>query len=1587
MKKIRRRVLAMLGAAMIAVSAVAPNNAAASETVSEASETIETAGETQVPTEANVDTEQAVPETTATEAVYQTGNTEESQKTETEKQTAGETVPKESETNPVAAEGIPAGETDTETENAAETAAEETTETEAETVKGTEEEIKEETEKQTEAAEEETSGQEETERHTAVNITNQAGQLKLNFGNAWYQDAAGGKTPLEELSGAVDYSAAGVLQTAGMDLMYRLNQEGEARTVQAGDWFEVTLPDVFTNLRLESSEAYGSDQAIEAADVQITGNTVKVTFKDAVNQRDWTGIHGLLHLAFEIQDEKMTETVTEYTAEIQEGNVYTFRLPARAAENEAADSSTEAIENVKSLFEEILKEYFAEALQYDLLSEEAGNIIRESVLAMDPETLEACAGQLTEAVNAFDALSAEDAVSFMETEAGLYQAIMTEVTEALTQMLSGGIAPMSLLPLEEIQAALVYNESIKTIDDLLANLQDQDGNKIQIAEDADTVWRYVKNETDGIESYEKYEIGSGQEIELFLDEDVSSYLLELIVGSGAQLDQGNIRYLVTVYLTQEVEERLSFEVYTEDENGVRSEVIPTAKQELYNDDFGTNFGVPLEPMKTVFYEVLGHTAESQYYLGISSLAAAHPERQVEVYTIFGYISYLQGQGIPITEQILNLDMTASGAGYKGNFSAPENIYDDFGLFFVVEKDLSGNEIRTTPIVFCIVPEFADMSYVNSKIFTKGNSGIEDVTCRKADSITFDELYINLSSGETDGKGIYEHFYMLKEGYSADSELYCAFDAHGNIYGDEANKYVTKAVVGLYDSLDEAADAEDIKEQLFPTDSSGDYGYKANYDTSKGGVYFTAFFDDGNIWRFHVKVMEYDPKYDENYVKQFTEAPVIGEADPWFRVTGAKDSNGEILPSYIVENGKNNNIDTAYGYGYQTVMINSTDTTIEPTFDCVDTDTVKITGIFLDGKPFETGQTIELDPNKAETQVIFNVEIMDENGEHTKNYPVSFVRKVSGPQLFVVEPKGDNIRSVFLTQYFESKHDILIANVGDAPLEDIRVELDAKHCKLDEYWTVGGDNNNILAPFDSVSSDSEYGELPNLAKIRLLPDGEGEVEGTLTIYAKDQEPIVIQLSGRAVNPEITTVELDDGVKWVPYSYMVTTNNMYDWNSLTFSLISGSLPNGMTLNEATGEIYGAPNTAGTYTFTIQADFSHEEFESSQKEFTITVLENEDATVFRSSDAGYSIIPDENGENGYVGEQVSAYEFMLTSLEEDELYISEGEYGEFAKLWLNGQALEEGTDYTTEAGSTRITIKSQTLKEKTIDGTNTISAEYNVDNKRGENLKRTSQNFRVEITPQETEKPAETEQPVQTEKPAETEQQPQSETTAQPVETEQTEQSERPAETNKETDKPSGIETPEETERTEETEKISETDGRTETEDSGETEESSEAGNVAETEESETAEETFGTITCSVYMVDGEDQPIADLLVELHSEPRSASTDSQGLATFSDVEFGRHTIYVKDGNGETIVSKDFEIQSGESLSLDGDIITAREGETITVKVRYEDGVLSLISVSEGTAVIPKTGDSTEIMPWFISAALALCVAAVCFRRKRAV
>lgn len=78
---------------------------------------------------------------------------------------------------------------------------------------------------------------------------------------------------------------------------------------------------------------------------------------------------------------------------------------------------------------------------------------------------------------------------------------------------------------------------------------------------------------------------------------------------------------------------------------------------------------------------------------------------------------------------------------------------------------------------------------------------------------------------------------------------------------------------------------------------------------------------------------------------------------------------------------------------------------------------------------------------------------------------------------------------------------------------------------------------------------------------------------------------IQTTGPAA-PEIATTSLNTLTQSVPFSQTLVVNGTPPF---TFSVSSGTLPAGLSLNTATGTISGTPSASGSYSFTIQANNS--------------------------------------------------------------------------------------------------------------------------------------------------------------------------------------------------------------------------------------------------------------------------------------------------------------------------------------------------------------------------------------------------------------
>ena len=82
----------------------------------------------------------------------------------------------------------------------------------------------------------------------------------------------------------------------------------------------------------------------------------------------------------------------------------------------------------------------------------------------------------------------------------------------------------------------------------------------------------------------------------------------------------------------------------------------------------------------------------------------------------------------------------------------------------------------------------------------------------------------------------------------------------------------------------------------------------------------------------------------------------------------------------------------------------------------------------------------------------------------------------------------------------------------------------------------------------------------------------------------------------------------------------------------------------------------------------------------DYVLVVGDNSNESVYKSSDPGYELLQ-------AIGEDANGnYDFVVRSWD-DQLFVSRGELNEFVDLWLNGEKLIDGTDYTKVRGSTRI------------------------------------------------------------------------------------------------------------------------------------------------------------------------------------------------------------------------------------------------------------------------------------------------------------
>lgn len=332
---------------------------------------------------------------------------------------------------------------------------------------------------------------------------------------------------------------------------------------------------------------------------------------------------------------------------------------------------------------------------------------------------------------------------------------------------------------------------------------------------------------------------------------------------------------------------------------------------------------------------------------------------------------------------------------------------------------------------------------------------------------------------------------------------------------------------------------------------------------------------------------------------------------------------------------------------------------------------------------------------------------------------------------IIMPK----REIFLDSA-ANYHDIFIANIGN---KNLYVEATF----FESIYNANISTEDGFTSRISLSCPAVFSDLSG-NKIRIVPVTAGATGAisevlSITVYDEDLydelsdyndiiETFYIYLTGYAGELNLTTDRIPEAVKYVPYAVQILNNNKYEWNKISMKLTGGRLPDGLTL-KTNGQISGVPKETGNFTFTVTMTSSDSRFGDDSQTYNLVVGSNTNDNVANSTDPDYDI-------EKFIGTLTDLpNDYILKDIPSDGvLFQSKGPYKNFMKkVWLNGKLLTRGTDYTDEEGSTKITIRDQTLRDSSKTdqtGINTIAAEFREEGDENKEMKVAAQNFRLDL-----------------------------------------------------------------------------------------------------------------------------------------------------------------------------------------------------------------------------------------------------------------
>lgn len=738
---------------------------------------------------------------------------------------------------------------------------------------------------------------------------------------------------------------------------------------------------------------------------------------------------------------------------------------------------------------------------------------------------------------------------------------------------------------------------------------------------------------------------------------------EMIVGNPDQLDASNIRYYVDIAVT-DTENWLIPTVTIHNDDGTTKNVTVT---DAYYSDYAfsrrMHVDVPTE-------EVKGNTEMTVSLKINSDLFERSVISKIETHSLSSEVSPEavkkdDGWYLEITGERSRISHSVFRMnGYDKNDQVLGDAFD-FKLYLSSESD-----------------------HIYTSLYDKTGNSISYSTSWEED--------------EEDPWMEEKLVYNLGASY-ADNDTYRLVLTFEKAVATSENQIIG-AFIGRYESIDaaKAAGAVDVKESLF----NQTQGYEADFSK---GVYVSVFSGKADD----------DSRKLKRYVWHiYTRSEAFLDNSTAVSFYGINDAQGNYVACKVLNPSYGDYKDDYADFSYITILVGE------------DTDLTSLAPVFT----MQNGMKLYTNKEEISGQSLHDFSngpvhytASAENSKNAKNYWLQIIKPKQGESWLYMNSLADEssdtreengvvytTREAMLNSIHDYEHRIILANMGTKALSKLSVEaegalFDSWVVTLDNYWTLKGEHD--LSGYQGLG----YDELANLAKLKLVYDGDEingqDLTGTLTIKEAGKPIMVINLTGVVGDPGIVTTEIPEAVKYVHYGSMIQNSNKYDFNTVSYKITDGKLPSGMEL-KPNGELYGVPLETGEFTFTVQMKNSYSEFANVTKEFTLKVVDNTDANVDSAVDQGYDL-----------KERVPN---ILLSDNNDYTMTSVGVIEEWDNLTLDGKRLVEGVDFDAKSGSTRLTIRSQTLKANNQVGTHTLSAEFR--EKGTGNLKRAAQNYRV-------------------------------------------------------------------------------------------------------------------------------------------------------------------------------------------------------------------------------------------------------------------